>query len=169
MKKGRFLWSAHRITERQKAGKARSIKGKQLKNSRNTASKPLVAHLSSARDNLLFKPYQKVYKTPENQGFRVTRKYYFPIRRHSPIQGLCRLFLFIGFFLFVCGSVGKWISPTKLKTISTFWKRLPSIFSGAWTMIFFTNSLTIVGVNSVIPTYLRIMAAKLSKSLLFCS
>jgi len=38
MKKGRFLWSAHRITERQKAGKARSIKGKQLKNSRNTAS-----------------------------------------------------------------------------------------------------------------------------------
>ena len=36
MKKGRFLWSAHRITERQKAGKARSIKGKQLKNSRRT-------------------------------------------------------------------------------------------------------------------------------------
>jgi hypothetical protein len=36
MKKDRFLWSAHRITERQKAGKARSIKGKQLKNSRST-------------------------------------------------------------------------------------------------------------------------------------
>ena len=36
MKKGRFLWSAHRITEGQKAGKARSIKGKQLKNSRST-------------------------------------------------------------------------------------------------------------------------------------
>ena len=36
MKKGRFLWSAHRITERQKAGKARNIKEKQLKNSRNT-------------------------------------------------------------------------------------------------------------------------------------
>lgn len=36
MKKGRFLWSAHRITERQKDGKAQSIKGKQLKNSRNT-------------------------------------------------------------------------------------------------------------------------------------
>ena len=34
MKKCRFLWSAHRITERQKAGKSRSIKGKQLKNSR---------------------------------------------------------------------------------------------------------------------------------------
>lgn len=59
MKKGRFLWSAHRITERQKDGKARSIKGKQLKNSRNTASRLLVEHHSSqnvnfsyARDNL---------------------------------------------------------------------------------------------------------------------
>ena len=57
--KGRFLWSAHRITERQKAGKVRSIKGKQLKNSRNTVSKQLVEHhsslnvnFSSARDNL---------------------------------------------------------------------------------------------------------------------
>ena len=39
MKKGRFLWSAHRITERQKAGKARSIKGKQLKNSRSIGLK----------------------------------------------------------------------------------------------------------------------------------
>ena len=52
MKKGRFLWSAHRITERQKAGKARSIKGKQLKNSRNTVSKQLVELHSSQRDNL---------------------------------------------------------------------------------------------------------------------
>ena len=52
MKKGRFLWSAHRITERQKAGKARNIKGKQLKNSRNTVSKQLVALRSSASDNL---------------------------------------------------------------------------------------------------------------------
>ena len=51
MKKDRFLWSAHRITERQKAGKARNIKEKQLKNSRSTASKPLVALRSSPRDN----------------------------------------------------------------------------------------------------------------------
>ena len=69
MKKGRFLWSAHRITERQKAGKARSIKGKQLKNSRNTVSKQLVAHLSSARDNRLLRLYQNGSKSPENQGF----------------------------------------------------------------------------------------------------
>lgn len=59
MKKGRFLWSAHRITEKQKAGKAGNIKEKQLKNSRNTVSKQLVEHhsslnvnFSSARDNL---------------------------------------------------------------------------------------------------------------------
>ena len=59
MKKDRFLWSAHRITEKQKAGKARNIKEKQLKNSRSTVSKLLVEHHSSqnvnfsyARDNL---------------------------------------------------------------------------------------------------------------------
>ena len=51
MKKGRFLWSAHRITEKQKAGKARNIKEKQLKNSRNTASKQLVALRSSPSVN----------------------------------------------------------------------------------------------------------------------
>ena len=51
MKKGRFLWSAHRITEKQKAGKARNIKEKQLKNSRNTVSKQLVALRSSASVN----------------------------------------------------------------------------------------------------------------------
>ena len=51
MKKGRFLWSAHRITEKPKAGKARNIKEKQLKNSRSTVSKQLVALRSSPRDN----------------------------------------------------------------------------------------------------------------------
>lgn len=62
MKKGRFLWSAHRITERQKAGKARSIKGKQLKNSRSTVWRLLVAHLSSASDNLQLKNAKKARK-----------------------------------------------------------------------------------------------------------
>ena len=63
MKKDRFLWSAHRITERQKAGKARSIKGKQLKNSRNTVSKQLVALRSSANDN--YKETTKKIQTQE--------------------------------------------------------------------------------------------------------
>jgi len=67
MKKGRFLWSAHRITERQKAGKARSIKGKQLKNSRSTVSKQLVALRSSASDNS--NEYQKRANFPENIEF----------------------------------------------------------------------------------------------------
>ena len=64
MKKGRFLWSAHRITERQKAGKARSIKEKQLKNSRSTVSKQLVALRSSARDNLQLNNAKKPGNTP---------------------------------------------------------------------------------------------------------
>lgn len=62
MKKGDFLWSAYRITEKQKAGKARNIKEKQLKNSRSTASKPPVARLSSPSA-------KKVLFSPENFGF----------------------------------------------------------------------------------------------------
>ena len=69
MKKGRFLWSAYRITERWKAGKARNIKGKQLKNSRNTVSRQLVEHLSSLRDNQIDFTIEKCEKSPENQGF----------------------------------------------------------------------------------------------------
>lgn len=65
MKKGRFLWSAHRITERQKAGKARNIKGKQLKNSRSMVSKQLVELLSSQRDNFSEKRISRVYYTSE--------------------------------------------------------------------------------------------------------
>ena len=62
MKKGRFLWSAHRITEKQKAGKARNIKEKQLKNSRSTASKPPVARLSSASADLQLNNAKKARK-----------------------------------------------------------------------------------------------------------
>lgn len=61
MKKGRFLWSAHRITEKQKAGKARNIKEKQLKNSRSTASRLHVAHRSSASAD-----YQYYLRTFQN-------------------------------------------------------------------------------------------------------
>ena len=62
MKKGRFLWSAHRITEKQKAGKAENIKEKQLKNSRNTVSKQLVVLRSSANDNLQLNNAKKARK-----------------------------------------------------------------------------------------------------------
>ena len=73
MKKGRFLWSAHRITERQKAGKSRSIKGKQLKNSRNTASKQLVALRSSASDNLQLKNAKKARKYAIFRAFSIPK------------------------------------------------------------------------------------------------
>ena len=63
MKKDRFLWSAHRITERQKAGKARSIKGKQLKNSRSTVSKQHVA-LRSSRSAKRYVIYAMYWKAP---------------------------------------------------------------------------------------------------------
>lgn len=58
MKKGRFLWSAHRITEKPKAGKARNIKEKQLKNSRNTVLKQLVELRSSPNVNHTFRDVQ---------------------------------------------------------------------------------------------------------------
>ena len=68
MKKGRFLWSAYRITEKQKAGKAQNIKGKQLQNSRNTVSKQLVEHHSSQNVNHTFQnvQFQKDFATPQN-------------------------------------------------------------------------------------------------------
>lgn len=69
MKKGRFLWSAYRITEKQKAGKAQNIKEKQLQNSRNTVSKALVAHRSSQRDNRLRFFNQILQKPWEINGF----------------------------------------------------------------------------------------------------
>ena len=71
MKKGRFLWSAYRITEKQKAGKAQNIKEKQLQNSRNTVSKQLVVRRSSARDNLSVAGQtisNSIFTTPQGFG-----------------------------------------------------------------------------------------------------
>ena len=73
MKKGRFLWSAHRITEKPKAGKARNIKEKQLKNSRSQVSKQLVAHLSSARDNLQLNNAKKARKYDIFRAFSIPK------------------------------------------------------------------------------------------------
>ena len=87
MKKGDFLWSAYRITEKQKAGKARNIKEKQLKNSRNTVSKQLVALHSSARDNST--EYQKNIKTLGNPVFsRVFFMSEFGERKYINIENL---------------------------------------------------------------------------------
>ena len=70
MKKGRFLWSAYRITEKQKAGKAQNIKEKQLQNSRNMVSKRHVVRLSSARDNQLARDIKMVQKPRKIKAFR---------------------------------------------------------------------------------------------------
>lgn len=87
MKKGRFLWSAHRITEKQKVRKARNIKEKQLKNSRNTVSKQLVELLSSQRDNST--EYQKNIKTLGNPVFsRVFFMSEFGERKYINIENL---------------------------------------------------------------------------------
>ena len=81
MKKGRFLWSAHRITERQKAGKAQNIKGKQLKNSRNTVLRQLVVLRSSASVNKeiidcsdYIKMVQKPRKIKDFRGFLIPKR-----------------------------------------------------------------------------------------------
>jgi len=77
MKKGRFLWSAHRITERQKAGKARNIKEKrQLKNF-NTVSKQLVALRSSASADISITRRRANFSTrsPKPDGFGLLSLY----------------------------------------------------------------------------------------------
>ena len=71
MKEGRFLWSAHRITGKQKAGKARNIKEKQLKNSRSTVSKQLDALRSSASDNRLLNNAKKARKYAIFRAFSI--------------------------------------------------------------------------------------------------
>lgn len=69
MKNHRFLWLRNRTTDNRKCEKARNIKEKRTIEMFSTVSKQLVELRSSARDNRLFRLYQKVYKTPENQGF----------------------------------------------------------------------------------------------------
>ena len=62
MKNHRFLWLRNRTTDNRKCEKARNIKEKRTIEMFNTASKPLVAHLSSASDNLQLKNAKKARK-----------------------------------------------------------------------------------------------------------
>ncbi len=57
-----FPWLRNRTTEHRKAGKARNTKENRRSKEFNTASKPLVAHLSSASDNLQLKNAKKARK-----------------------------------------------------------------------------------------------------------
>ena len=54
MKNHRFLWLRNRTTDNRKCEKARNIKEKRTIEMFSTASKPLVALRSSARDNFSY-------------------------------------------------------------------------------------------------------------------
>ena len=62
MKNHRFLWLRNRTTDNRKCEKARNIKEKRTIEMFNTVSKPLVAHRSSANDNLQLKNAKKARK-----------------------------------------------------------------------------------------------------------
>ena len=62
MKNHRFPWLRNRTTDNRKCEKARNIKEKRTIEMFSTASKPLVAHLSSASDNLQLKNAKKAQK-----------------------------------------------------------------------------------------------------------
>lgn len=76
MKNHRFLWLRNRTTNNRKCEKARNIKEKRTIEMFSTASKPLVAHLSSASAD-------RDFKMPKNPG-------------NSTVSGV---FLFVLFWL----------------------------------------------------------------------
>ena len=59
-----FLWLRNRTTDNRKCEKARNIKEKRTIGMFSTVSKQLVAHLSSARDNLQLNNAKKPGNTP---------------------------------------------------------------------------------------------------------
>ena len=62
MKNHRFPWVRNRTTDNRKCEKACNIKEKRIIEMFNTVSKQLVAHLSSASDNLQLKNAKKARK-----------------------------------------------------------------------------------------------------------
>lgn len=73
MKNHRFLWLRNRTTDNRKCEKARNIKEKRTIEMFNTASKPLVAHLSSASDNLQLKNAKKARKYAVFRAFSMPK------------------------------------------------------------------------------------------------
>ena len=69
MKNHRFPWLRNRTTDNRKCEKARNIKGKQLKNSRSTVSKQLVALHSFQRDNYLERDNRIMFTNPGKSRF----------------------------------------------------------------------------------------------------
>ena len=73
MKNHRFLWLRNRTTNNRKCEKARNIKEKRTIEMFSTASKPLVAHLSSASDNLQLKNAKKARKYAIFRAFSIPK------------------------------------------------------------------------------------------------
>ena len=73
MKNYRFLWLRNRTTDNRKCEKARNIKEKRTIEMFSTASKPLVAHLSSASDNLQLKNAKKARKYAIFRAFSIPK------------------------------------------------------------------------------------------------
>ena len=73
MKNHRFPWLRNRTTDNRKCEKARNIKEKCTIEMFNTVSKPLVVHLSSARDNLQLNNAKKARKYAIFRAFSMSK------------------------------------------------------------------------------------------------
>ena len=73
MKNHRFLWLRNRTTDNRKCEKARNIKEKRTIEMFSTVSKPLVALLSSASDNLQLKNAKKARKYAIFRAFSIPK------------------------------------------------------------------------------------------------
>ena len=73
MKNYRFLWLRNRTTDNRKCEKARNIKEKRTIEMFSTASKPLVAHRSSASDNRQLQNAKKARKYAIFRAFSIPK------------------------------------------------------------------------------------------------
>ena len=73
MKNHRFLWLRNRTTDNRKCEKARNIKEKRTIEMFSTVSKPHVALLSSASDNLQLKNAKKARKYAIFRAFSIPK------------------------------------------------------------------------------------------------
>ena len=73
MKNHRFLWLRNRTTDNRKCEKARNIKEKRTIEMFSTASKPLVAPLRSASDNLQLNNAKKARKYAIFRAFSIPK------------------------------------------------------------------------------------------------
>lgn len=73
MKNHRFPWLRNRTTDNRKCEKARNIKEKRTIEMFNTASKPLVAHRSSASDNRQLQNAKKARKYAIFRAFSIPK------------------------------------------------------------------------------------------------